>query len=86
MAIQRKIYNQLKKFTQKALLNDDIIRLASFPKSGSTWLRYILGNIYNMLEPDVDEINFHSMHSVIPNLDRGTESVVKNLPPLFQVA
>lgn len=48
--------------------NADLIVLASFPKSGNTWARFLIANIYNNLEPTYDEIDFINIHDICPEL------------------
>lgn len=44
--------------------------VASFPKSGSTWVRFLVGNLYNQLAPEVAAIDFHNVHEVVPEISR----------------
>ncbi|HED06183.1 MAG TPA: hypothetical protein ENI61_05815, partial [Ignavibacteria bacterium] len=59
------------------------ILLASFPKSGNTWIRFILGNIYNKIEKQTNSIDFYSIHKIIP--EQGQKALeFKNLPQIFK--
>ncbi|MCB0738455.1 MAG: sulfotransferase domain-containing protein [Bacteroidetes bacterium] len=46
--------------------NANVIYLASYPKSGNTWVRFIIANIYNQLENKVSEVTFHNVQELIP--------------------
>lgn len=41
--------------------------LASYPKSGRTWLRFILSNYFDRAEKLGANVNLHTMFSVLPN-------------------
>ncbi len=44
--------------------------LASFPKAGSTWVRFIIANLFNTLAPEVEAVDFHNIHEIVPELGR----------------
>ena len=44
-------------------LRDSDIILASFPKSGNTWMRFIWANIVSLLEFDGKEVDFNDVNS-----------------------
>lgn len=50
----------------------DDVYLASFPKSGNTWLRFVLGNLKVLVDKLNIEVDFHTINSLIPDvqLDR----------------
>jgi len=61
-----------KENTQELLLNimkkfKSVFYLLSFPKSGRTWLRYILANYINLYYKLNLDINLHTMFNLIPN-------------------
>ena len=58
--------------------------LASYPKSGNTWLRFLLANIYNSLEHKFNEIDFHTVHEVIPELKQHDYCNYHYLPKVFK--
>lgn len=43
--------------------------LASFQKSGNTWVNFILANLFNLVQNKFDEIDFHNIHGIIPELN-----------------
>ena len=43
------------------------ILVCSYPKSGRTWLRFILANYFNELFSLDLDVNMHSMFNIIPN-------------------
>lgn len=50
--------------------SSDRCYLASYPKSGNTWVRFVLGNLYNILEYHVEEVSFHNIQELIPETDK----------------
>jgi hypothetical protein len=61
--------------------------LASFPKSGNTWVSFTIANMYNQLEPRFPEIDFHNIHDINPeirpNNDERKSSLFKDFPGIF---
>lgn len=55
----RRLIGLIKKVYPRLGLEDDDVILASFPKSGNTWFRFIWLNIVSLLELDGREIDFH---------------------------
>lgn len=47
--------------------------VASFPKSGNTWVRFIIANLFNEVRPEVDAVDFHTIHAIVPELGRPDE-------------
>src|SRR5580700_7359176 len=58
------------------VLPDDIF-LVSYPKSGNTWTRFLLGNLMN---PD-EGITFANVESKVPDIYAKSRKALKNLPP-----
>jgi len=52
------------------------ILLCSYPKSGNTWVRFILANIL-AFESDCERVDFHTVHDYIPDLDRDPMALLK---------
>lgn len=48
-----------------SVINDDDFILASFPRSGNTWLRFILANLMSGNEVG---ITFHNYHQYVPDI------------------
>jgi hypothetical protein len=48
--------------------------IVSYPKSGNTWLRFLLANLLN----EQDEINFYTVHKYIPEVGK-QKDIVKTL-------
>jgi hypothetical protein len=62
-----KIDKQLKKhFLQESSKNNAII-LASFPKSGNTFMRFVFANIIALTELDKSTINFQKLDEIMPS-------------------
>lgn len=62
--------------------SDTVFFLSSFPKSGNTWLRFILANIYNQVEKRVDLVDFHTIHKLIPETGTSHRFGFKTLPEI----
>jgi len=43
-----------------------IYYLSSFPRSGNTWVRFLIANLFKILENDNIEVDFHNVHDIIP--------------------
>lgn len=56
--------------------------LASFPKSGNTWVRFILANLLTRHGPHPAPIDFHSVHRVVPEYTPGTPFYPSDTPVL----
>jgi hypothetical protein len=63
--------------------------LASFPKSGNTWVNFTIANIFNQLTGRFEEIDFHNIHDINPEIRVGHEEedrkepLFKELPQVF---
>lgn len=60
--------------------------LTSFPKSGNTWVRFLIANVYNLLSKKVDEIDFLNIHDIIPELNSTAEptSLFDTMPRILK--
>lgn len=62
------------------------VLLASFPKSGNTWMRFILANISRVIGGHEGEVDFHTVHLFCPEIarNRSLEGVARTEGfPLF---
>lgn len=68
MNILSKIYNRKyeKLLPENHSLED--IYLVSFPKSGNTWLRFLVANAIKVKYQITREVNFFSIHDIIPDV------------------
>lgn len=59
--------------------------LTSFPKSGNTWISFIIANIYNLSAGKYQEIDFHNIHEINPELglEPKKDRVFKEFPQVF---
>ena len=44
--------------------------IASFPKSGSTWVRFLVANLFNEVSREVEAVDFHTIHEIVPEIGR----------------
>lgn len=52
------------------IYSDDVF-IVSYPKSGNTWLRFLIANILKQRE----EINFHTVHNYVPEVGKQEEII-----------
>lgn len=45
--------------------------LASYPKAGSTWVRFLIANLFNEVSAEVEAVDFHNVHEIVPEIGRG---------------
>ena len=70
--IKKSIDNK-RKGRQIKVFESDIF-ITSYPKSGNTWLRFLLGNVL------FDDFNFTNKEELIPNIHINTNKYLENLP------
>ena len=59
--------------------------VASFPKSGSTWVRFLVANLFNQVVPEVDGVDFHNIHEIVPEIGRPDDRRrFLGLPPVWK--
>ena len=67
--------------------NKKIFYLASFQKSGNTWVNFTIANMYNQLTGRFPEIDFFNIHEISPevrpNDNEDKEPLFKDLPWIF---
>jgi hypothetical protein len=66
-------------FYSPVFRNDDVF-LVSFPRSGNTWLRYML----TLLHPGLRETDSRDIHWVIPNLDQAPDLKATPIPRVIK--
>jgi hypothetical protein len=54
--------------------NQDVF-LVSYPRSGNTWVRFLIANI---LKPSGVQIDFHNVHEFVPEIGRNND-IIQNL-------
>ena len=64
----------LSQWRPNPLYADDIF-ITSYPKSGNTWLRFLLANL---LKRHDEEIDFHTVHNYVPEVGKQAE-IIKTL-------
>lgn len=70
----RSRWNRLKR---RAHLRPSDVILASYPKSGNTWVRFIWANLVSLTELDGLEVDFHVLNRLLgPEYDRDTWGTV----------
>lgn len=61
------IHNQIIKKINYACLNNKDLIIASYPRSGSTWLRFIIAHTIKHYHDLDQEINFSTIHNFVPD-------------------
>jgi len=76
------LFNKLqqigKQNSSSPFLSDQDVLLISYPRSGNTWVRFLLANI---IKPAGLEIDFHNVHYYVPELNRNNEIIQALDPP-----
>ena len=54
------------RFDVPVVFNEKHVLLASYPKSGNTWMRFIVSNISRLLDDHPREVDFHSIGNYAP--------------------
>jgi hypothetical protein len=62
----------------KLEIHDDDKFLVSYPKSGNTWIRFIIGNL---LKEEGESIDFHSAINYVPEIGTHDDVINEMLPP-----
>jgi len=70
ISVTSKISSLLKYSSGFLGLRTDDVLLLSFPKAGSTWVRFVLCNYISLRELDGQEVNFHTVSDYFPSLGR----------------
>lgn len=64
----------------------DDLYIVSFPKSGATWMDFLMANIHTTMSGDKRSINFFNIHTIIPDVHYCRQVGVANLAfPGFRV-
>ena len=53
--------------------------LVSYPRSGNTWVRFLLANL--LKEGSEVEIDFHNVHRYVPEINRNNDIIKSLVPP-----
>jgi len=57
-------------------LTDRDVFLVSYPRSGNTWVRFLIANL---LKPEGIEIDFHNVQEYVPEINRNND-IIESLP------
>ncbi len=68
MEILRKLKGTIDKYTEYRALGGNDILLASFPKTGNTYTRFVLANVIALQELKGKEVNFFNLGEILPEL------------------
>ena len=69
--------------TSKEALETDYF-LASFPRSGNTWVRFLIANLYNTVKRSFDQIDFYNIHNIVPEYQSGDYPFWAEFPGVFK--
>ncbi len=69
----------IRRLTPVERRHDDLY-LVSFPKSGNTWLSFLMANIHLKLSNINREVNFFNIHDFIPDI-HGSRDLKRNILP-----
>ena len=72
----RKIKNQKTSGPKSLTLSDRDVFLISYPRSGNTWVRFLIANL---LKPEGVEIDFHNVQEYVPEINRNND-IIEALP------
>ncbi|MEQ9443821.1 MAG: sulfotransferase domain-containing protein [Cyclobacteriaceae bacterium] len=75
MNILSKVFKKSPNASPKPVIYNDDTFLVSYPKSGNTWVRFIIANL---LKKDSDHINFHTAVNYVPEIGIHNE-IAENL-------
>lgn len=78
-ALARQIIRQLRAYGPAGrnieVFNDDIY-IVSYPKSGNTWVRFMLGNLYSQ----ADAVTFSNLEQRVPDIYQNSSRTLSKLP------
>lgn len=66
--------SQENRYLPNPLYPDDVF-LVSYPKSGNTWVRFLIANLINKNPEDI--VDFHSVQKIVPEVIRNNEFLDK---------
>lgn len=66
--VARKIAHHKHIISLADLPRHDDLYIVSFPKSGATWMDFLMANIHTTMSGDKRLINFYNIHTVIPDI------------------
>ncbi len=58
--------------------------LVSYPRSGNTWMRFLIANLYNEIENHFDEIDFFNIHEIVPEIGKASIFKFGNFPKIVK--
>lgn len=84
MSLKDKVIRKVGEKINKLKVGNDDYLIVSFPKAGSTWLRFLIANLYNFKNNVYKEVDFHNVHKIVPDLDMQVEQVkFEGLPNIY---
>jgi hypothetical protein len=69
------LFRKLRVERDITIFPDDVF-LTSYPRSGNTWTRFLIGNLVHQK----DEVSFLSVERLVPDMYKHSDRVLRNLP------
>ena len=69
------LFRKLRVERDITIFPDDVF-LTSYPRSGNTWTRFLIGNLVHQNE----EVTFLSVERLVPDMYKHSDRVLRNLP------
>ena len=74
-----------RRLTSKQMRNDDIY-LVSYPRSGNTWISFLITNVVKLYLNLNIEVNFFNMHTFIPDIHQSRDiPIALQFPPFRRI-
>lgn len=76
ITLKKKLVSFIRLKEKKLNICDQDIFLVSYPRSGNTWVRFLLANL---MKSEGESIDFHNVHEYVPEIGRNND-LIKEMP------